>query len=209
MIARLRRVSTATVLALMVVTPALGQSDQPWIDPPASALRPAQAPSNAPDSEMADVGTTGATPVGSSREQAARQLAVDYLDFWSAPNALTLEVMPRFYSQRVDFHGRSMSAEAVIEEKRRFVRRWPVRSYTAQIDTLRASCAPGTQTCAVKGLFAFTATDPRRGRRSQGAADLELQVTFEGERPTIIAETSRVIARGRTREGAALDDIED
>ncbi len=39
--------------------------------------------SRQPDREMADVGTTGATPVGSSREQAARQLAVDYLDFWS------------------------------------------------------------------------------------------------------------------------------
>ena len=209
MIARLRRVSTATVLALMVVTPALGQSDQPWIDPPASALRPAQAPSNAPDSEMADVGTTGATPVGSSREQAARQLAVDDLDLWSAPNALTLEVMPRFYSQRVDFHGRSMSAEAVIEESGALCGAGPCAPTRLRSTRSVPPARPALRRAPLRAYLISPQPILRRGRRSQGVADLELQVTFEGERPTIIAETSRVIARGRTREGAALDDIED
>jgi hypothetical protein len=209
-IAGLREVSAAALVAVLLVAPALGQPERSWVDPPVSAQGAAQAPADAPENEVADVGTTGAAPaIQPSREQAARQLAVDYLDFWSSPNALTLEVMPRFYAERVDFHGRSMSTEAVVAEKRRFVRRWPVRSYTARIDTLRASCAPAAQTCTVKGRFDFTAISPERGRRSQGAADLELQVSFAGERPTILAETSRIVPRGRTRAGATLDEIED
>jgi hypothetical protein len=135
-------------------------------------------------------------------------LMMDYLDFWSAPNALALEAMPRFYAQHVDFHGRRMSAEALFAEKRRFVRRWPVRSYTARVETLRATCAPAAQTCSVTVLFDFAALSPERGRRSHGAANLELQLSFAGERPTILAETSRVVSRGRTR-ARAFDDIED
>jgi hypothetical protein len=209
-IARLREASAAALLVVLVAAPALGQAERSWVDPPMTAQPPRGAPAEAPANGAADVGKTAATAaVQPSREQAARQLAVDYLDFWSAPNALTLEVMPDFYGDRVAFHGRSMSTDAVMEEKRRFVRRWPVRSYTARIDTLRAACAPGAQTCTVKGLFDFTAISPERGRRSQGAADLELQVSFAGERPTIVAETSRVVARGRTRAAAAFDEIED
>ncbi len=127
---------------------------------------------------------------------------MDYLDFWSAPNALALEAMPRFYAQHVDFHGRRMSAEALFAEKRRFVRRWPVRSYTARIETLRATCAPGAQTCSVKVLFDFAALSPERGRRSQGAADLELQLSFAGERPDNPRRNkSGRLARSHSRKG--------
>jgi hypothetical protein len=116
--------------------------------------------------------------------------------------------MPRFYAKQVEFHGRRMSAEALFAEKRRFVKRWPVRSYTARNETLRATCAPVAHTCSVKVVFDFTALSPERGRRSQGAAELELQVGFADERPTILAETSRVFFRGRTR-ARALDEVED
>jgi hypothetical protein len=77
-------------------------------------------------------GAASSTDTQLKRADAAQQLAVDYLDVWSAPNALALEAMPRFYAKQVEFHGRRMSAEALFAEKRRFVRRWPVRSYTAR-----------------------------------------------------------------------------
>jgi hypothetical protein len=203
-IARIREISAAALLAASMSNgPAVSQEDRSWVDPPAPTARQAQAPA-APG-----IAATPPPRAEPSQEQAARQLAVDYLDFWSAPNALTLEVMPDFYGSTVEFHGRAMSVGALMEEKRRFVRRWPVRSYTARIDSLRAACAPSGETCTVKGVFDFTAISPERGRRSQGAADLELQVSFSGERPTIVSESSRVVARGRTRAAAAFDEIED
>jgi hypothetical protein len=205
--AQIREVSAGALLAAMVIVgPAIGQTARSWADPPALAETRGE-PAPTPKSDLA--ARPPATRDGPVPEQAARQLAVDYLDFWSAPNALTLEVMPDFYGSKVVFHGREMSADALMQEKRRFVRRWPVRSYTARIDTLRASCEPSGEICTVRGLFDFTAISPERGRRSQGAADLELRVSLAGEHPTIVSETSRVVARGRTRAAAAFDELED
>ena len=200
---------TATVVTLMIL-PAFARAERSWVDPPVTSNRgPAQVPDDAPSNDANDAthGAASSTDI-LKHADAARQLMMDYLDFWSAPNALALEAMPRFYAQHVDFHGRRMSSEALFAEKRRFVRRWPLRSYTARIETLRATCAPAEQTCSVKVLFDFAALSPERSRRSQGTANLELQLSFAGERPTILAETSRVVSRGRTR-ARPFDDIED
>jgi hypothetical protein len=227
-IGRIHEISTGALLAATIaIGPAMGQAVSPWIDPPAAGQagsnaapsapgQPSPSPADAarPPREAAPLAESDVAaqppPPGAEppREQVARQLAVDYLDFWSAPNSLTLEVMPDFYGSTVEFHGRAMSASALMEEKRRFVRRWPVRSYSARIDTLRASCSLSGPICTVRGVFDFTAISPERGRRSQGTADLELQISFAGDRPIIIAETSRVSARGRTQ-AAIFDQVED
>lgn len=129
---------------------------------------------------------------------AARQLAAAYLSYWSAPNVVTMETSPSFYAQQVLFHGRRMSARALFEEKRRFVRRWPERSYVPFADSMRTSCAPAGQVCTVRTLFAFTAANPDLGKRSRGTSTLDLIVSFEGNRPVIVSESSQVVQRGRT-----------
>jgi hypothetical protein len=196
------REPAAVLVAVLMTSPAFAQAERSWVDPPAISSRgSAQVPGDAPSNEVTD-GAVSSTDRQLKRADAARQLMMDYLDFWSAPNALALEAMPRFYAQHVDFHGRRMSAEALFAEKRRFVRRWPVRSYTARIETLRATCAPGAQTCSVKVLFDFAALSPERGRRSQGAADLELQLSFAGERPDNPRRNeSGRLARSHSRKG--------
>jgi hypothetical protein len=144
-----------------------------------------------------------------AREDAARDLVHDYLDHWSAPNPLTLAGSVDFYAPSVIFHGRAMSARALLEEKRRFVQRWPERRYRPRPETTGVACGPNGDTCTVRSVFDFTATDPERGRRSQGVATLELVVSFrEDERPVITAENSLVHGRSRGSGFAAggLDD---
>ncbi len=106
---------------------------------------------------------------------------------------------------RVEFHGRSMTARALFEEKRRFVQRWPERHYRPRPETLRAACDPDGGICTVRTVFDFTAINPERGRRSQGAADLELEVIFVCNRQEIVAETSRVIRRGNSSPSASFE----
>jgi hypothetical protein len=129
--------------------------------------------------------------------RAAQRLALDYLDFWSASNAEALESVPDFYASRVEFHGRSMSARALFEEKRRFVRRWPERSYNPRSDSMRVSCAPAAEVCTVRTLFDFQASNPQTGRRSAGTGQLELVVALAGSAPVIVSETSSVMQRGQ------------
>src|SRR5688500_1556464 len=77
------------------------------------------------------VGTSIGQPVAPPSAEAttpasvAREFALSYLDFWSAPNPSTLLATPVFYAPRVVFHGRSMTSHALFAEKLRFVARWP------------------------------------------------------------------------------------
>jgi len=139
---------------------------------------------------------------------AARQLAIDYLGYWSSPNAVAVGSTPDFYGPRVLFHGRSISARALADEKRRFVQRWPQRYYTPRLDTMRTSCDPARDVCTVRTVFDFTAFNPAQGSRSRGTADLELGVSFSSGRPVIAFESSHVLRRGRSARSAALDDAE-
>ncbi|HKG86079.1 MAG TPA: hypothetical protein VKB16_23495 [Beijerinckiaceae bacterium] len=145
-------------------------------------------------------------PARKEAATAAETLAGAYLDYWSAPNAVTLDATPDFYAPRVEFHGRLLSARALFEEKKRFVRRWPERQYTPRPDTLRTACDPGTGICVVKTVFDFIAANPARRRRSEGTGTLELVVSVAGQQPVIIAETSRILRRGEGRDTADDDD---
>ena len=134
-----------------------------------------------------------------SRPQAARELAMSYLDVWSAPNRVALAGTSRFYGSGAVFHGRTMSARALFEEKRRFVERWPVRQYRYRPGTMSVTCDPQGTLCTVRSVFDFTASNARLGRRSQGVGRHELLVGFQGDRPVITAENSGVLERRHSR----------
>ncbi len=190
---------------------------------PQRAARPAEEPratSPAPEIRSADehrAASRAPEPRGgaaarlpqrehTAQARAAKELAIDYLDFWSDPNAVALEAHELFYAPTVRYHGREMSARALQEEKRRFARRWPKREYRPRLDTLRTSCAGAF--CTIRSMFDFEASDPARGRYSSGAGILELGVSFAGGQPVIVSETSSVIRRGGDRT-VSLEEAED
>jgi hypothetical protein len=173
--------------------------DGPGDNASRTAVAPPPAPSEAPFPRA---------PAASGGDYAAsaQDLTVAYLKYWSAPADVALEAAPRLYAPQVLFYGRRTSARAVFEEKRRFVRRWPVRDYRPITGTMRTTCDGGPPVCRVRTAIEFTASNPRRRRRSQGTALLELQVSFAGGDPVIVAETSDVASRGRGSRSEILDD---
>jgi hypothetical protein len=146
-------------------------------------------------------------PERSAQARAAKELAIDYLDFWSDSNATALEAQDSFYAPVVRFHGRDMSARALREEKRRFVRRWPERTYRPRLDTMRTSCAGPF--CTIRAMFDFRAADPAHGRASAGTGILELGVSFTGGQPAIVSESSSVIRRGQGDRTVSLEEVDD
>jgi hypothetical protein len=157
-----------------------------------SASAPTGAPRNTSDMATRPNLIQGRS---SSREQAARSLAIHYLNLWSTSNRQALQTTPEFYGSRVLFHGKRMSFGELLAEKRRFAQRWPDRDYRYQPDTLNVRCSPGTNTCTVRSAFDFEAVNPKQNERSRGVGAHELVVSFAGERPVIIFETSRVLRR--------------
>lgn len=133
---------------------------------------------------------------GSTREEDARKLAQNYLSVWSASNHQTLRATPGFYGSKVRFHGRSMSLAALLAEKRRFVQRWPDRTYRYEPGAMDVRCDAAGESCIVRSTFDFDASNARLGRRSRGVGAHELVVSFTDDRPVITSENSRVVRRG-------------
>lgn len=126
---------------------------------------------------------------------AAQRLTFDYLDSISAPNAVSIAATPRFYAERVQRFGRTVSLASVIAEKRLFVQRWPERRYQPQAGSTRTACNAAMKACIVHTTYDYRAESPARGARSQGLAELVLEISFAGERPVIVSESSRVLRR--------------
>ena len=126
---------------------------------------------------------------------AAQGLARDYLDSVSAPGPAMLASTPRFYAERVRFHGRSMTLAALTAEKRRFVQRWPERRYEPRAGTMQTACSASLALCRVETAFDFRAENPAKGLRAQGVSTVTFEVSFAGGRPVIVSETSRVLRR--------------
>ena len=126
----------------------------------------------------------------------AQGLTEDYLAAFSGSNGAMVSSAARFYGERLRFHGRMTTLAALLAEKRRFAQRWPERRYEPH-DT-RTACNAALQSCVVRTLVDFRAASPARGVRSQGVAELVLEVSFAGGRPVIVSESSRVLRRGAT-----------
>jgi hypothetical protein len=141
----------------------------------------------------------------SQHARAAEEFTVTYLDYWSGADSAALDAAPHFYAPQVIFHGRQMSARALVAEKRRFFRRWPERDYRVLPDTMRVTCDPAPPVCTVRTTFAFTASNPRSRRLSQGTALLQLGVSFASGHPVIVFENSQVISRRRNGGSDMLD----
>jgi hypothetical protein len=191
---------------LLAAPPALAQARPAWVDPPVdlSGLQeppPATGPEEARPEPAARTAQTSRQIASdgayrTDRVRAARELAIRYLDVWSAPNRIALNSASAFYGSSVVVHGQSRSFASVLAEKRRFAERWPERSYRYRPTTMRVACASRMPHCTVRSLFDFSASNPRRGRRALGTGEHELVVSFAGSRPAIAIENSRVLQRG-------------
>lgn len=110
-----------------------------------------------------------------------------YLAAWSDPNAQALRQLDRLYADSVTFYGKEISRAALMEEKRAFAERWPVRNYSARRSTFESSC--GSDVCAVSATIDWRADSPARGKSATGEAWYEL--TFDKATGRIIAEDGR------------------
>jgi hypothetical protein len=173
---------------------------------PDTSPRRSTEPPRAPRPSAAPPATTQKGGTRSDLASVAQELAESYLAYWSAPNVVTLDATPEFYAPHVLFHGRQMTARALFEEKRRFVRRWPVRQYWPRRETMQTRCDPAPPICTVRTAFDFKASNPQTGRRSEGTAFLQLGVSFADREPMIVFEHSRVTSRSANAKNEAFED---
>lgn len=154
--------------------------------------------------------SSGAPLVGDLTPYAAasRRLAIEYLSTMSGSGP-AVAAAGRLYGPTVALQGRPTALAAVLAEKRRFIARWPERSYRPYLAELTVACNAALGACVVRTPFAFAAESPTRGALSRGTGLLVLGVRFEGGRPVIASEASRVLSRERLARVAPPPEDED
>ncbi|MBO0128989.1 hypothetical protein [Agrobacterium sp. OT33] len=140
------------------------------------------APKAAPEAPLA----TEAPPP--TTEEKASSFVTAYYDAWSRRNVEALAFMEKAYADTVDFYGKTTPKVSVIDEKRNFANRWPVRAYSVKAGSMKVTCA---ETCKVDGIVDWYTKRDVGNRISSGSAEFSL--VWDQRAGVILSETSKVI----------------
>lgn len=113
---------------------------------------------------------------------------------WSQANAVAMHGIEPMYAASIDYYGESWSREKVLEEKRKFAARWPVRDYHFRPDSKASSCDPAGA-CLVNGTVEWYAAAPARNAVSVGSSEVSIGVAKIDGAFVIMSEDSHVTGR--------------
>jgi hypothetical protein len=136
----------------------------------------------------------------STVEQEATRLVMLYYANWSQGSVVNLA---QYYADTVSYYGGNLPRAKVMDEKRKFSERWPVRRYTVNPSSLFVEC--NGSTCAVTGVVAWDCTSTERGEHSVGTANFALRLV----NGVIVSENGSVLTgRKETAESQAASTTE-
>ena len=141
-----------------------------------------------------------AQPPVPAMSKASSDLTASYLRTWSTPQAASPAYVASVYAPRIRFYGRVLDRNGLVDEKRRFARRWPVRRYATRPGTLRVACDGRARLCRVSSVLDWQAQNPARRAASRGSSSFEQRFDFSAARPAVVHEGGRVL---RSQAGAA------
>ena len=125
----------------------------------------------------------------------AREFLDDYFRQTQAEGSLVLAYVRRSYGAEIRYYGKTVPLAQVIEEKRRYLARWPERSYRLKPETTRIECDEARGTCQASGELDYQARNPGEAKVSAGSASYDLRIVFAREGPRIVEENGRTLAR--------------
>jgi hypothetical protein len=138
-----------------------------------------------------------------SRAPAAGALEVRVASFisarissWSSANVSDLPSYVGVYADQVSYYGNVKSREAVLQDKRRFLERWPERRYELRANSITAECK--ADVCRVSGLLDWRARSIVRAASASGMAQFEYEVVLSDGAFRILSESSSVLRAQRT-----------
>lgn len=126
-------------------------------------------------------------PSGST--EVATAFAYTYHNALSAPNGEALAFLEKVYTGDIEFYGRVIPSLIVMQAKRAFSERWPVRDYSIRDGSMNVECADAN--CKVSALVDWFAHSDTRNKTSSGVAKLEL--LLETNNLVILQESGTVL----------------
>jgi len=137
-----------------------------------------------------------ATDADLTIEQASQRFLDGYFGYWSASNLAAMAFVDGAYADLVDFYGKPTQRQVIVDAKRKYVERWPERSYVVRPGSLRIACDGGSGVCLITGIVDWDCRSAERGAHSAGVSDFTLRVAFAASGTgKILLEAGSVITR--------------
>lgn len=113
-------------------------------------------------------------------------------------NELAFVYLEGKYPNEVNYYGKTLAKGAVLSDKRAFFKKWPIRNYSIQPDSIAVACKTAYE-CKSESVLDWEASGSILN--SKGSATLTLLWALEGDEWKIKSESSRPIARRVSRPG--------
>jgi hypothetical protein len=128
----------------------------------------------------------------------AREFIKSYWEQSSASGEDALNYLRSIYAPVVDYYGQRKTRDGVLQDKRAFVRRWPIRQTwpAPEAEGPSITCDNAAAECEITGVRDFAAESPERNARSAGLVRYSYRVSFLGGSAQIVEENSKVVAAG-------------
>jgi len=128
-------------------------------------------------------------------ETKARNFLADYMRHSEGALPDVVAYVRQTFAPEVDHFGERKSNKEVVEDQRRYAKRWPQRRYRVRPDTTRIDCDKARSACLVAGELDYEVSNPASGQRSTGVTTFEFRVRFTAAGPKIVFENGQVVSR--------------
>src|SRR6476620_2575056 len=126
-------------------------------------------------------------------EEASIAFIHTYMQRWSSPNPEAMAYMDKVFSDGVSYFNETLNRTDLMQRKRRFAERWPLRSFAVRSDNISVSCDQ-RHLCMVWGLVDWLCRSPDRRATASGTSVFAFQIQ-DGQ--TVLDEDVFVISRGQ------------
>ena len=126
----------------------------------------------------------------STQISAVRREVYEFFSETNRTNDASLSYLDGKYSEQVDYYGKLLSRQAVLDKKRVFFEKWPVRNYSVRSNSVGVSCST-TSECKVEGILDWEASGGILN--SKGSASFSLLWIEEDGVWKISSESTRSI----------------
>jgi hypothetical protein len=137
------------------------------------------------------VGEKSRAPAADALDERAANFISARISSWSSASTSDLASFVSAYADQVVYYGSLKSREAVLQDKRRFLERWPERRYELRPDSITAQCK--ADVCRVNGLLDWRARSVARAASASGMAQFEYEVMVSDGAFRILSENSSVV----------------
>lgn len=129
-----------------------------------------------------------------SLEARARHFLEEYMRESEAPPDRYLAFVGRVFGNDVAYYGKRATRQAVLDDQRKHVARWPNRTYKIRPD-VQIRCIDAELTCGVSGDLDYVNANPATRTVTSGVWHYDFRVVLSGTTATIVEETGHTVSK--------------